>query len=74
MNRKTLKRNAIVVGMITDRIFQVKLENGKEVLGILSNKIGESHPNLAIGDCVVVLSNPYEDSRVKIHADTWGKR
>ena len=74
MTQKNLKQKAIVVEVINKRIFRVKLEDGTEVLGILSTKIEARHPSLLVGDDIVVLRNPYENNRVKIHEDTWGKR
>lgn len=60
----------IVDGVITERLpnamFRVKLENGHEVLAMISGKMRMNYIKILIGDRVTIEMSPYDLSKGRI--------
>jgi translation initiation factor IF-1 len=55
-----------VVDCMPNATFKVKLENGHEVLGIISGKIRRFNINILLGDKVDIEMSPYDLEKGRI--------
>lgn len=61
----------IVVDVLPNTVFKVKLENGHEVTAHISGKLRQHYIKILTGDRVTVELSPYDVSRGRI---TWRAR
>ena len=55
-----------IVDCMPNATFKVKLENGHEVLGIISGKIRRFNINILLGDMVDIEMTPYDLEKGRI--------
>jgi translation initiation factor IF-1 len=64
----TIEVEGIVVDVLPNAVFKVKLENGHEVVAHISGKLRQNYIKILTGDRVTVELSPYDLSRGRI---TW---
>ncbi len=64
----TIEVEGIVVDVLPNAVFKVKLENGHEVIAHISGKLRQNYIKILTGDRVTVELSPYDLSRGRI---TW---
>lgn len=55
-----------ITKILSGSMFRVKLDNGLEVLGVLSGRMRQYNIRLAIGDMVKLEMSPYDVTRGRI--------
>jgi translation initiation factor IF-1 len=68
------KKRAKIIEILDIRRLKVRLEDGNEILAIISSRQQEGNSKLEIGQNIIVLCNPYEEHSVKVHKDSWASR
>jgi translation initiation factor IF-1 len=63
---ETLQMEGEVLEMLPNATFKVRLENGHEVLGIISGKMRMNYIRISPGDKVIVEMTPYDLSKGRI--------
>lgn len=63
---ETLKMTGEITDCLPNATFRVRLENGVEILGIISGKIRKFNINILLGDKVEVEMTPYDLSKGRI--------
>lgn len=63
---ETLQVEGEVLEMLPNATFKVRLENGHEVLGIISGKMRMNYIRISPGDKVIVEMTPYDLSKGRI--------
>ena len=63
---ETLQMEGEVLEMLPTATFKVRLENGHEVLGIISGKMRMNYIRISPGDKVIVEMTPYDLSKGRI--------
>ena len=63
---ETLQMEGEVLEMLPNATFRVKLENGHDVLGVISGKMRMNYIRISPGDKVVVEMTPYDLSKGRI--------
>lgn len=64
----TIEVEGIVVDVLPNAVFKVKLENGHEVIAHISGKLRQNYIKILTGDRVTIELSPYDLSRGRI---TW---
>jgi len=64
--KKTLKKEGIVVEAFPSTHFRVKLDDGKEILAYLSGKLRIHRIRILPGDRVIVEFSPYDEDKGRI--------
>ncbi|QRN41046.1 MAG: translation initiation factor IF-1 [Neisseriaceae bacterium] len=62
----TLEMKGEVLEMLPNATFKVRLENGHEVLGIISGKMRMNYIRISPGDKVTVEMTPYDLTKGRI--------
>ncbi|MBN3859717.1 translation initiation factor IF-1 [Neisseriaceae bacterium PsAf] len=62
----TLEMEGEVLEMLPNATFKVRLENGHEVLGIISGKMRMNYIRISPGDKVTVEMTPYDLTKGRI--------
>ena len=63
---ETLQMEGEVLERLPNATFKVRLENGHEVLGIISGKMRMNYIRISPGDKVIVEMTPYDLSKGRI--------
>ncbi len=64
--QQSIKQDGVVVLALPNAQFRVKLENGHEILGLLSGKMRMHFIRILPGDRVAVELSPYDLSKGRI--------
>ncbi|MFH4354221.1 MAG: translation initiation factor IF-1 [Neisseriaceae bacterium] len=62
----TLQMEGEILEMLPNATFKVRLENGHEVLGVISGKMRMNYIRISPGDRVTVELTPYDLSKGRI--------
>ena len=62
----TLQMEGKITEMVPNATFKVRLENGHEVLGVISGKMRMNYIRVSPGDKVTVEMTPYDLSKGRI--------
>lgn len=62
----TIKLEGVVVDVLPNATFRVKLENGMEVLSYISGKMRQHEIRILMGDMVLLEMTPYDLTRGRI--------
>ncbi len=61
-----LEFNGLVLELLPNAMFRVKLENGHEVLGHTSGRMRKNRIRVLVGDWVTVEMTPYDLSKARV--------
>ncbi|MFH1656339.1 MAG: translation initiation factor IF-1 [Candidatus Nealsonbacteria bacterium] len=65
-NKKTYRKNGIVLEALPSTHFKVRLEDGKEMIAHLAGKLRIYRIKILAGDKVIVEFSPYDENRGRI--------
>lgn len=65
-NKKTLRKEGIVIEALPSTNFRVKLDDGQEILAHLAGKLRLYRIRILPGDRVTVESSPYDEKKGRI--------
>ena len=66
MKQESIESEAIVLEVLPNTTFKVKLDNGMEILAYISGKIRKNYIRIIPGDKVLVELSPYDLSKGRI--------
>jgi translation initiation factor IF-1 len=66
MKEEGIKLDGVVVELLPNAMFRVKLPNDKIVIGVISGKMRQNAIKILMGDTVEVEFSPYDLSRGRI--------
>ena len=66
MKQESIESEAVVLEVLPNTTFKVKLENGMEILAYISGKIRKNYIRIVPGDKVLVELSPYDLSKGRI--------
>jgi len=61
-----LEFNGLVLELLPNAMFRIKLENGHEVLGHTSGRMRKNRIRVLVGDWVTVEMTPYDLSKARV--------
>ncbi|PHN06440.1 hypothetical protein [Flavilitoribacter nigricans] len=64
------KKNAVVLKIIDERRLSVQIEE-KILIATISSRVKSGQKEIEVGDNIVVITNPFDLERVRVHKDTW---
>ena len=62
----SVQLDGTITKILSGSMFRVKLDNGLEILGVLSGRMRQYNIRLAIGDMVKLEMSPYDVTRGRI--------
>ena len=62
----SVQLDGTITKILSGSMFSVKLDNGLEILGVLSGRMRQYNIRLAIGDMVKLEMSPYDVTRGRI--------
>ncbi len=66
MKQEAIESEAVVLEVLPNTTFKVKLENGMEILAHISGKIRKNYIRIVPGDRVLVELSPYDLTKGRI--------
>ena len=63
---ETFTFQGIIIECLPNATFKVKLDNGHEILGIISGKIRKFNINILLGDIIDIELSPYDLAKGRI--------
>ncbi len=66
MKQEAIESEAVVLEVLPNTTFKVKLENGMEILAHISGKIRKNYIRIVPGDKVLVEISPYDLTKGRI--------
>lgn len=66
MKQEAIESEALVLELLPNTTFKVKLENGMEILAHISGKIRKNYIRIVPGDKVLVELSPYDLTKGRI--------
>jgi len=65
-DKKALRKEGQVIEALPSTFFKVKLNDGKEILAVLSGKMRLNRITILPGDKVLVETSPYDEEKGRI--------
>lgn len=66
MKQEAIESEAVILEVLPNTMFKVKLENGLEIIAHISGKIRKNYIRIVPGDKVLVELSPYDLSKGRI--------